>query len=64
MYLAVWTQNQVTTDQITYALLMVKEAMQHGVHDWIDYHRLFQKQAAIDPGLQWNVIYRPPQFLL
>ena len=56
-YLAVWTQDQATRNRITYALLVVREAMRHGGQGWMDYDRLFRQQAAIDPGLQWNVIH-------
>ena len=56
-YLAAGTPDPATRDRITYALLLVREAMRHGGQGWLDYDRLFRQQAAINPGLQWNVIH-------
>ena len=56
-FLAVGTPDQVTRERITYAMLIVKEAMRHGGQGWLDYDRLFRQQAALNPSLPWNVIH-------
>ena len=57
MYLAVVTADLATWDRLTYAVLLIREAMHHGGKGWMEYDRLFRQQAAIDPSLQWNVIH-------
>ena len=56
-YCAVQAPDQATRDRMTYAILVVREAMRHGGQGWLDYDRLFRQQAAINPGLQWNAIH-------
>ena len=56
-YLAVGTPDLATRDRLTYAVLLIREAMCHGGQGWMEYDRLFRQQAAIDPSLQWNVIH-------
>ena len=56
-YLAAGTLDPVTRDKITYAMLVVREAMKHGGRGWLDYDRLFRQQAALNPNLPWNVIH-------
>ena len=56
-YLAVQTSDPVTRDRATYATLVVREAMRHGGQGWLEYDRLFRQQAALNPGLAWNVIH-------
>lgn len=56
-FLAASTSDQVIRDRITYAILVVREAMRHGGSGWIDYDRLFRQQASINPSLRWNVIH-------
>lgn len=56
-FLAASTSDQVTRDRITYAILVVREAMRHGGSGWLDYDRLFRQQACINPSLRWNVIH-------
>ena len=56
-YLAVGTMDPATRDRLTYAVLLIREAMRHGGQGWMEYDRLFRQQAAIDPSLQWNTIH-------
>ena len=56
-YCAVQAPDQATRDRMTYAILVVREAMRHGGQGWLYYDRLFRQQAAINPGLQWNAIH-------
>ena len=55
-YLAVSTSDAATRDRLTYAMLLVREAMRHGGQGWLEYDRLFWQQAAINPDLPWNSI--------
>ena len=55
--LAASVSDQVIRDRISYAILIVREAMRHGGSGWIDYDRLFRQQASINPSLRWNVIH-------
>ena len=56
-FLATSTADQTTRERITYAILLVREAMHHGGVGWLDYDCLFRQQAAITPNLQWNIIH-------
>ena len=56
-YCAAQAPDQATRDRMTYAILVVREAMHHGGQGWLNYDKLFCQQAAINPGLQWNVIH-------
>ena len=56
-FLAVGTSDQVTQDRITYAMLVVREALRQGGQGWLDYDRLFRQLVALNPDLQWNVIH-------
>ena len=56
-FLAVGTSDTATRDRLTYAVLLLREAMRHGGQGWMDYDRLFRQQAAIDPSLAWNMIH-------
>ena len=56
-YLAVQISDPSTRDRVTYAMLVVREAMRHGGQGWLDYDRLFRQQAALNPNLPWNVIH-------
>ena len=56
-YLAVSTSDLTTRDRLTYAVLLIREAMHHGGHGWMEYDRLFRQQAVINLGLRWNVIH-------
>ena len=56
-FLAVGTSDPVTRDRLSYAILLLREAMRHGGIGWMDYDRLFRQQAAIDPSLSWNMIH-------
>ena len=38
-------------------MLIVREAMRHGGQGWLNYDKLFQQQAALNPGLRWNVLH-------
>ncbi len=56
-YLAVGTSDPVVRDRLTYAVLLIREAMRHGGQGWLDYDRLFRQQAALNPNLPWNVVH-------
>ena len=56
-YLAVRTTDSVTYDRLTYATLLVREAMRHGGQGWLEYDWLFCQQAALDPNFPWNIIH-------
>ena len=56
-FLAVGTSDIATRNRLTYAVLLLREAMRHGGQGWMDYDRLFRQQAAIDPSLAWNMIH-------
>ena len=43
-----------TRNHLAYARLLIQEALRHGGTGWLDYDRVFRKQVAIDPTLQWN----------
>lgn len=57
MYTAVGTTDLVTRDRLTYAVLLLREAMRHGGQGWLEYDRLFRQQAALDANLPWNLIH-------
>ena len=38
-YLAVGTSDRTTRDRLTYAILLIREAMRHGGHGWMEYDR-------------------------
>ncbi len=54
--MAVRTSDIATRDQLSYARLILQEALRHGGTGWVDYDRLFRKQAAINPALPWNAL--------
>ena len=56
-FLAVGTSDVATRDRLTYAVLLLREAMHHRGYGWMDYDYLFRQQAAIDPTLAWNMIH-------
>ena len=60
-YLAVSTSDVATCVSLTYAMLLVREALRHGGQGWMEYDRLFRQQAAIDASLPWNSIQPSPQ---
>ena len=53
-YLAVRTQDTATRDQLMYSRLVLQEAARHGGMGWIEYYRVFRKQAALNSMLTWN----------
>ena len=53
-YLAVRTQDTATRDQLMYSRLVLQEAARHGGMGWIEYDRVFRKQAALNSMLTWN----------
>ena len=55
-FLAVGTADLVTRERLAYAILMIRESLQHGGSGWLQYDRLFRQQAAVDHTLPWNVI--------
>ena len=56
-YLAIGTSDMVTRDKLTYAVLLIQEALKHGGQGWLQYDRLFRQQAALNPALPWNVLH-------
>ena len=44
-------------DRLTYARLIIRDAMRHGGRGWLDYNGLFRQQAALNPSLAWNALY-------
>ena len=56
-FLAVGTTDIVTRERLAYAILIIRESLQHGGSGWLEYDRLFRQQAALDPTLQWNMIH-------
>ena len=53
-YMAVRTPDTGTRYMLTYARLILQEAIRHEGSGWLHYDRVFRKQAAIDPIIQWN----------
>lgn len=56
-FLAVGTSDPVIQDRLTYAILVIREALKHRGQGWLEYDRLFRQQAALNPGLPWNIIH-------
>ena len=56
-YVAIRSQEPKTQDTLAYAQLLIREAQRHDGGGWLDYDRVFQQQAAIDPSLQWNTLH-------
>ena len=56
-YVAVRTQDPTTRGHLVYAQLVLQEALCHGGSGWLDYDRLFRKQAALDQLLPWDSIH-------
>ena len=52
----VLSSDLVVSDRLTYARLIIREAMRHGGRGWLDYDRLFRQQAALDRFISWNTI--------
>ena len=57
IYIAVGTADPVARQRLTYAILLIREALHHGGQGWLEYDRLFRQQAAIDPTFPWNLIH-------
>ena len=58
-YVAMRANDQGVRDMLTYACLIIdnqrgSEAWGLG---WLDYDRVFQQQAALDPSLRWNTLH-------
>ena len=53
-YVSVLSTDPVVRDRLTYARLIIREALRHGGRGWLDYDRLFRQQAALDSGIAWN----------
>ena len=56
-YLAVATPDLVTRERLTYAILLLREAMRTGGNGWLKYDRLFRQRAAIEPTIPWIEIH-------
>ena len=55
-YMATPTSDPTTRDQLTYAHLIIREALCHWEAGWLDYDRAFHQQVAADPLLRWNTL--------
>ena len=55
-YVSVLSSDPVVRDRLTYARLIIREALRHGGRGWLDYDRLFRQQAALDSSIAWNAI--------
>ena len=55
-YVAVRTDDSKTRDMLTYARLVLGEAMAHGGIGWLEYDRAARQQRALDPTKAWNVL--------
>ena len=53
-YMANRTPDQATQRHLTYARVLLHEAMCHGGSGWLEYDKIFPQQAAIDPVCQWH----------
>lgn len=54
-YIAVRSEDKETRDMLTYARLVIREAMCHGGPGWLEYDKWFrQQQAALPSGHPWN----------
>ena len=53
-YAALRTPDQATRNLLTYARLLMREALHHGGLGWLEYDCVFRQQAALDPTCQWN----------
>lgn len=49
LYTAVQTTDLNTWGNISYARLLIQEALRHGGTGWLDYDRVFHKQAPVNP---------------
>ena len=61
-YMAVRTPDTGTRHMLTYACLILQEAIRHEGSGWLHYDRVFCKQAAIDPTIQWKHPAQPACF--
>lgn len=55
-YAAVRANDSMTRDMLTYARLVLGEAMAHGGIGWLEYDRAARQQRAINPSKPWNVL--------
>ena len=53
-YAAIRAPDQGTRDHLTYARLLLREAMHHGGMGWKEYNRDFRQQVALDPSGAWS----------
>lgn len=49
--------NPVTCERLAYAVLVIREAMHHGGHKWLDYDWLFRETGTLDRNMPWNSIH-------
>ena len=56
-YVAMRTNDPVTVKMLAYGRLIIKEAQQHQGNGWLEYDRVFRKQATIDPSRAWNILH-------
>uniref|UniRef100_A0A1X7TZ31 Uncharacterized protein n=1 Tax=Amphimedon queenslandica TaxID=400682 RepID=A0A1X7TZ31_AMPQE len=55
-YTAIRCQDPFARDMLSYARLILGEAMCHGGTGWLEYDRATRQQRAIDPLKPWNII--------
>jgi hypothetical protein len=55
-YAAVRTQDPFTRDMLSYARLIIREALRYDGRGWQEYDRSFRRQLAVDSSQPWNVL--------
>ena len=55
-YMAVRTSDSLTRNMLAYSRLIIREALRHGGTGWLDYDRIFRRQLAINPLMNWNAL--------
>lgn len=55
-YITILTNDTQTRDQLSYARLIILEALRHGHLGWLDYDRSFRQQVAANPDIAWNTL--------
>ena len=53
-FAAVKTTDRATRDLLTYRQLVLREVQRHSGPGWLEYDRIFQQHAALNPSTQWS----------
>ena len=56
VYVAIRSQDPATQHMLAYGQLIIREALRHSGKGWLDYDRVFRKQAALDSSMRWNTL--------